>query len=451
MSFSAGKTAGLRKLYKFNFGGFTRKNEGGMVRVNAKNAEIAGGAAYPAFALKNVILKGDEIAFPAGLGKVLRAATPAEIVDGVKYEDAIAVTADFSVYRYEPNTEVYYKPSGIAMTCLPTIVPYLSEEKDEYAVLFGGSVAGIRAGGIVKTFATKCYKNFGCAAFERLFFAADEKTVKYSGVLTPADQADSADEGGYIVLPASSDMRGICAFGKHVYVFFEKEIYRIDARGAARDFSAERLIYGGGAIYENSAASCGNKLCFLTDEGVFAYDGAAFENVTKARIGLNFSALQFVRCAGAAGRYVCGFGGSAETAETILYNTENGAVSDIDCEAETVCAYGERLYVYSGGAEKEFCFGKRLSGGGLCRLERKNEDFSLAGVKTLKRVTVYGSGNAKLTVSGADGSRAYELALSEDGVNVVLNMSAESFSFALDLSDGATATGAAAEVYAFER
>ena len=451
MSFSAGKAAGLRKLYKFNFGGFTRKNEGGMMRVNAKNAEIAGGAAYPAFALKNVILKGDEIAFPAGLGKVLRAATPAEIVDGVKYEDAIAVTADFSVYRYEPNTEVYYKPSGIAMTCLPTIVPYLSEEKDEYAVLFGGSVAGIRAGGIVKTFAAKCYKNFGCAAFERLFFAADEKTVKYSGVLTPADQADSADEGGYIVLPASSDMRGICAFGKHVYVFFEKEIYRIDARGAARDFSAERLIYGGGAIYENSAASCGEKLCFLTDEGVFAYDGAAFENVTKARIGLNFSAPQFVRCAGAAGRYVCGFGGSAETAETILYNTENGAVSDVDCEAETVCAYGERLYVYSGGAEKEFCFGKRLSGGGLCRLERKNEDFSLEGVKTLKRVTVYGSGNAKLTVIGADGARAYELALSEDGVNVVLNMSAESFSFALDLSDGATATGAAAEVYAFER
>ena len=77
MSFSAGKAAGLRKLYKFNFGGFTRKNEGGMMRVNAKNAEIAGGAAYPAFALKNVILKGDEIAFPAGLGKVLRAATPA--------------------------------------------------------------------------------------------------------------------------------------------------------------------------------------------------------------------------------------------------------------------------------------------------------------------------------------------------------------------------------------
>ena len=451
MSFSAGKAAGLRKLYRFNFGGFTRSNERGMVRVNAKNAEVSGGAAYPAFALKNVILKGDEIAFPAGVGKVMRAATPAEIVDGVKYEDAIAVTADFSVYRYEPNTEVYYKPSGISMTCMPTIVPYLSEEKDEYAVLFGGSVAGVRAGGIVKTFAEKCYKNFGCAAFERLFFAADEKTVKYSGVLSPADQADSADEGGYIVLPASSGMRGMCAFKKHVYVFFEKEIFRIDARGAARNFSAERLTYGGGEIYENSAVSCGNKLCFLTDEGVAAFDGASFENVTKSRIGLDFSALQFVRCAGAAGRYVCCFGGSAETAKTILYNTENGAVSEIDCAAETVCAYGERLYVYDGGAEKEFCFGKRLSGGVSCRLERTNEDFSLSGVKTLKRVTLYGSGNAKLTVSGADGAHAYEIALCEDGVNVVLNMSAERFSFALDLAGGATATGAAAEVYAFER
>ena len=41
MTFSAGKAAGLRKLYRFNFGGFTRSNERGMVRVNAKNAEVS--------------------------------------------------------------------------------------------------------------------------------------------------------------------------------------------------------------------------------------------------------------------------------------------------------------------------------------------------------------------------------------------------------------------------
>lgn len=452
MSGTARGAANARKLYKYAFDGFSRTDEAGKLRVVTSNAEIsASRAAYSACALESVVLKGDGTAFPAGIGKILRAATPAEIVDGVKYEDAIAVTEDFSVYRYEPNTEVYYKPAGIALTCVPTVVPYLSAEKDEYAVLFGGQAAGIRAGGTVKIFAASCYKNFGCAAFERVFFAADEKTVKYSGVLDPADQSDSADEGGHIVLPASSGMRGMCAFGKHVYVFFEREIYRIDARGAAREFSAERLAYGGGEIYENSAFACGSKLCFTTDEGVVAYDGSKFTNVTERRSDFCFFALKFLHCAGAAGRYVCGFGQSAATAKTILYHAENGAVSEIPYGAETVCAYGERLFVYDEGAEKEFLFGKRAADGNVCRMERADEDFSAAGVKTLKRVTVYGSGTAKLTVSGADGAREYELVLSENGACAEVNESAEKFSFALELSGGATATGAAAEVYAFER
>ncbi len=471
-AFSAGGSAGARKLYTYNFGGFTRTNEGGMLRVNAKNAEISGGGAHSAYALQKIVLKGDEIEFPAGIGKILRAATPGEVAD-VKYEDAVAVTEDLSVYRYEPNTEVYTKLSGITLTCVPNIVPYLSAENDEYAVLFGGVVAGVRAGGIVKKFASACYKNFGCAAFDRLFFASDEKTVKYSGVLAPADQADSADEGGYLVLAAGSAMRGMCAFKKHVYVFFEREIFRIDARGAARDFSVEKLAYGGGPIYENSAFDCGNKLCFTTDEGIYAFDGTAFENVTKKRTELRFSALQSVRCAGAAGKYLCGFGGTADSAssagsdgsagsggsaaaKSILYNAENGAVTEIGAELETACAYGGRLYVYDGGAEKEFLFGNRAAGV-LCRLERADEDFSACGVKTLKRVTVYGKGNAKLSVYGARGdgaeseTREFNLALSESGAVANVDMSAEKFSVALEFSGGAEATGAAAQVYAFER
>ena len=199
-----------RKPHIFRFDGFTRTGEAGKLQVQTRNTELSGGGAYPAYALADIVLKGENVVFPAGEGTIVRAATPAEVSDGVQYEDAIIVTSDLSVYRYEPNTGKYTELTGIALSCLPTIVPYLSAEKDEYAVLFGGTVAAVRAGGTVKTFAGSCYKNYGCAAAERLFFAADGKTVKYSGVLDPGHTTESADEGGYIVLPADSDMRGMC-------------------------------------------------------------------------------------------------------------------------------------------------------------------------------------------------------------------------------------------------
>ena len=167
-----------RKPHIFRFDGFMRTGEAGKLQVQTRNTELSGGGAYPAYALADIVLKGENVVFPAGEGTIVRAATPAEVSDGVQYEDAIIVTSDLSVYRYEPNTGEYTELTGIALSCLPTIVPYLSAEKDEYAVLFGGTVAAVRAGGTVKTFAGSCYKNYGCAAAERLFFAADGKTVK---------------------------------------------------------------------------------------------------------------------------------------------------------------------------------------------------------------------------------------------------------------------------------
>lgn len=442
-----------RKPHIFRFDGFTRTGEAGKLQVQTRNTELSGGGAYPAYALADVVLKGENVVFPAGEGTIVRAATPAEVSDGVQYEDAIIVTSDLSVYRYEPNTGGYTELTGIALSCLPTIVPYLSAEKDEYAVLFGGTVAAVRAGGTVKTFAESCYKNYGCAAAERLFFAADGKTVKYSGVLDPGNTTESADEGGYIVLPADSDMRGMCALGKYVYVFFEKEAYRLDGRGAARDFSAEKMCYCGGRIYENSVFACGNGICFVTDEGIYFFDGTTFANVTKKRTEFSFSDLKMLYCAGAAGKFLCQFGKSALLTKSVLYNTETGALSEIQCALKTACAYGERLFVNRGGEEKEFLFGKRASDDISYTLQRLNEDFSKKGVKTLKRLTLYGTGTAEVNVyCGKETTpKTYVTALSETGKSIEVNESAESFSFTAFLSGGTTLTGAEAEVYAFGR
>ena len=158
-------------------------------------------------------------------------------------------------------------------------------------------------------------------------------------------------------------------------------------------------------------------------------------------------------CAGAAGKFLCQFGKSALLTKSVLYNTETGALSEIQCALKTACAYGERLFVNRGGEEKEFLFGKRASDDISYTLQRLNEDFSKKGVKTLKRLTLYGTGTAEVNVyCGKETTpKTYVTALSETGKSIEVNESAESFSFTAFLSGGTTLTGAEAEVYAFGR
>lgn len=448
--FSGG--AKQRKLYKLSFDGFSRDNQSGKLRVKCDNCEIHDGNVYSAFALKKATLAGQG-AFPSKSGATfLRVATPAETVDGVKYEDAIAVNADNSVYRYNPNTLSYEQLTDIALTCTPQITAYFSAEKEEYALLFGGQAASVRAGGLVKVIAEKCYKNFGCAAFERVFFAADDKSVQYSGVLAMEDFTESADEGGCISFPVASGIRGICAFEKYVYVFFAREIYRISARGAAREFTAEKVPYAGGEIAEGSPVNCGNAICFLTDEGVYAFDGSKAKNVTCNRGELVFSNLAVWYCAGAAGRYVCEFGSSAASTQKILYNAQNGAVTQIDVPLKTACAYGNELYVYSGG-EKIFAFDRSVEVGRSYGVYRLNEPFLHGGLKTLRRVKIYGKGSVRFVFSayGSVTSTTYSLTLAENGTEIALNVTAKAFSFSLFLGNKAFVSGVDAEYSAFDR
>ena len=454
-SFTAlsGKESGVkRKLHKLSFKGFSRENEAGKLRVKCENCEIADGNVYPAFALKNATVTNKGV-FPAKSGTTfLRVAFPAETANGVKYEDAIAVAEDYSVYRYNYNTYAYERLSGIALTCAPAAIKYCFDEKEERAVLFGGQAVSVRPGGKVDVLAETCYKNFGCAAFERIFFAADGKSLKYSGVLAMDDYAESADEGGRISFAADSEIRGICALGKYVYVFFAREIYRVAAQGAARDFTAEKVPYGGGEIAEGSPASCGNVICFLTGEGVYAFDGSAAKNVTQNRGELFFSNLAVWYCAGAAGRYVCEFGSSDASTQSIVYNTRNGAVTQTDLSLKTACAYGNEIYVYSGG-EKKFAFDRSVELTRSYGVSRLNEPFLHRGLKTLRRVKIYGKGSVRLAFAASASSvgTTYALVLAENGTELQFNVTAKEFSFTLFLGNKAFVSGVDVEYSAFDR
>lgn len=114
-----------------------------------------------------------------------------------------------------------------------------------------------------------------CVFHERLFFAEKPFTLRYSAPLDASMFADSADEGGYIRLPSTGgEIVGLEEWRESIYIFRERGIEKLNAKGAARDFSHETLSYGGGKIFGRSIGKCGKHILFLAEDGVYAFDGS---------------------------------------------------------------------------------------------------------------------------------------------------------------------------------
>ncbi len=66
-----------RKPHIFRFDGFTRTGEAGKLQVQTRNTELSGGGAYPAYALADIVLKGENVVFPAGgMNRAMSNCTP---------------------------------------------------------------------------------------------------------------------------------------------------------------------------------------------------------------------------------------------------------------------------------------------------------------------------------------------------------------------------------------
>lgn len=446
------------------------------------------GRAYPAFALKTAKAGGFIGDFPAaGNLTFTAAAIPSEYGGGVIYRDPIAVSEDGKLYRYNEISCVWEEVEDVSFDKKPKIEPYFETTGKESAVFFGNKVYAYTVGGDVTEIAPFCYKGLGCVASDRVFFAETDKTVAFSGLIAKDATAESADEGGNISFPVAGGLRGVCRLSGYVYVFFAKRAFRLDARGAARDFSTKEVPYAGGEIICGSAVSCGDKICFAADDGGYVFDGEKFENFTAGKSEIDLLNAKEVRCAGVPGKFLfeivktrknaagasvidendAGMGevnatsdengggvvrtNEEEEAATYVYDTVNKTMAKVNVSLTYACAYGDDAYVFEKGQLKRFVFDGSAESGREYRLERAEEDFGTAGRKTLRSVVLYGKGLVRLSVSGGCEARVYALELTERGVRADLKITAEKFSFGVILTDGAYLSGAEAEYSAFER
>lgn len=167
---------------------------------------------------------------------------------------------------------------------IPAMVPVYGE--DGTAKLAFCSADGIwlydKATKMTKIYAERA-STLACAFHERLFFVERPFCVRYCAPLAHTFWTDSADEGGHVEFPSEEgEIVGLEAMNEAVYVFRERGIVRLDARGAAREFSAQAVPYGGGKILEGSIGACGEKIFFLTEDGAYAFDGKTARRIAEA-------------------------------------------------------------------------------------------------------------------------------------------------------------------------
>lgn len=112
--------------------------------------------------------------------------------------------------------------------------------------------------------------------FERLFATVDgeKNSIWFSDELDPTEWSISLDEAGFIeMVDERGALQKVISFNDYVYIFREFGITRLSAFGDQTQFSCSNLYVSSGKIYPNSVCVCGDKIIFLSSDGLYKFDG----------------------------------------------------------------------------------------------------------------------------------------------------------------------------------
>ena len=108
---------------------------------------------------------------------------------------------------------------------------------------------------------------FGCVngSKTRLWFSDDFDPTNWDVNGQDAGFIEFADECGNLIK--------VISFLGYLYVFRDYGIFRLTAFGDQDTFVLKKVFTDTGRIYKNSIVQAGDKIIFLADEGLFAFDG----------------------------------------------------------------------------------------------------------------------------------------------------------------------------------
>lgn len=124
---------------------------------------------------------------------------------------------------------------------------------------------------------------------ERMFvtIGGRKNAVWFSDDLNPTNWNPELDEGGFIELEGERGrLNKVVAFGGYVYIFRDYGIARLTAYGDQSTFSVTNLFVSGGRIYGDTAQVCGDRILFLAEDGLYAFNGLTTSRIVAKLDGL---------------------------------------------------------------------------------------------------------------------------------------------------------------------
>ncbi len=285
-----------------------------------------------------------------------------------------------------------------------------------------------------------------CFHNERLFCVEKPFTLVYSAPIELGSFESTVDGGGQIALPSErGEIVALCALKEYLYVFFEYGISRLQGAGSGKDFCVERLPYSGGRIFGDSVGTCSDKIFFLTENGLFAFDGASVERVC-ANLALNAKTSDQV-CAHATanGKYYLRYQASDSTEKGLVLDGATGrgyrsfAMTGISaCKGEALC--------YANAGLCRVREGDALPLGKKAYFTVSNLSFGISGVKTLKALRFYGHGSARVYVSAGGRTRESVVDMSTGYADAFIGVRGRAFTLQIQLYNGTEIRAIEAEV-----
>lgn len=166
--------------------------------------------------------------------------------------------------------------AAFALSSKPAaILSFLDDEngETEYFAVDEDGVRSLGADGSV-TVVSENGGVCGCVHYERIFTAAGCR-VRYSEPLAPDNWTQAVQGAGYVDLPSDGgEILSVCSYKEKLYLFRKCGITQLRALGDTLNFKAVKMPFSCGEIVNGSVQNCGEKVLFLTESGLFSFNGA---------------------------------------------------------------------------------------------------------------------------------------------------------------------------------
>lgn len=399
--------------------------------VSGENCEISGGGIRPWLGVKKYKIGGSVIAAPLdtplGVSKI--ALIPYVDSSGVAREFVVYVTKKGGVFSCDAGDTTYTIEDAEFPAGKVSVLPWTESDGKQKLVFCGEN--GVYLFDREEKFDLLCSGATGaaCVFHERIFFGAAGGRLRFCAPLDTDAWADDADESGYVDFPKErGEIVGIAALKERLYVFFERGIARVDARGSARNFTAENVDYSGGEIFFGSVGTFGGKVLFLTADGLFSFDGNKAEKIC---FGLPIEPKrtgQVCNHAVFSGKFYLDYIDADGGAKRLAVDGKTGEGFFMTTKPTGISATEGKLLCYHDSSVCEFATGEALPTGESFAVKKDYYDFGIRGRKLLKSVAFKGKGRLRAEVSNGYERHGYTFTIADGESSVVPLVKGEKFS-----------------------